>query len=144
MSFEGRGSYTQDPSSRRGRGKRGRGAKSNHQGYNPSTHQQHQKHKQEGAKHTKDRVKEELEKDNEENRTYTKFQLLEIFSSVEVDEATKLMTENICDNLLVNFSQSPVVMEEEERKLTLEDLKPRKGPGGPKKRSKFNIFNFYR
>jgi hypothetical protein len=40
-------------------------------------------------------------------------------------------------DIVVDQSQHPVLLEEVENELTLDDLRPRKGAGGPRKRSRF-------
>jgi hypothetical protein len=88
--------------------------------------------------HTKDRVKEELLKQNFDHETrYSKFELLEMFSSVNFDKAKKIMKNYENMDIVVDQSQHPVLLEEVENELTLDDLRPRKGAGGPRKRSKF-------
>lgn len=103
-------------------------------GYTDSSTKHHDK---EIGKHTKERVQEELAKTLEESHTYTKFQLLEIFTSVDFEKAKKLLTDTDCEDILVSMSQTPVLLEDSEQVLTLEDLRPKKGMGGPRKRSKF-------
>jgi hypothetical protein len=88
--------------------------------------------------HTKDRLKEELLKQNFDHETrYSKFELLEMFSSVNFDKAKKIMKNYENMDIVVDQSQHPVLLEEVENELTLDDLRPRKGAGGPRKRSKF-------
>jgi hypothetical protein len=74
----------------------------------------------------------------EESKIYTKFQLLEIFTSVDFEDAKKLFTDTDCEDILVQISQTPILLEDAESVLTLEDLRPKKGIGGQRKRS--NVF----
>lgn len=138
MSFEG-GNFGQDSWNRRGRGRRGRGARGGHTPQEPrgqDPRQEQPPQKKEYERKNKDRVRQELEKASEENRTYTKFQLLEIFSSIDIEAARQLMGGAENPDMIVDFSQNPVLLEEEENKLTLEELRPKKGMGGPRKRRK--------
>lgn len=160
MSYEGGGSYGQDFRGRRGRGRRSRATRGAHYGYDQRNmdfrqdnaeqnyghsqgyaqggnlqNQQHHEHKEVDSR-TRARVKEELAKETVEKRTYTKFQLLEMFSSIEVKAALKLMSDTECTDIIVDHSQTPVLLEEAESELTLEELRPKKGMGGPRKRGK--------
>lgn len=89
-----------------------------------------------GAQHTKERVKEELNKEYVEKRTYSKFTLLEMFTNVELAESVKRMESKIDEDILVKHCQDPVLLFEQEP-LTLEELKPKKGDTGGKYRNKF-------
>lgn len=92
-------------------------------------------------KNTKERVKQELAKTQVEKKSYTKIQLLEMYNSVDFAKCRALLVEKEELDLLVNHSQTPVLLEDNETELTLEELRPRKGKGPPRKRSKLRVFN---
>ena len=149
MSYEGSRGYEGDSKRGRGRGRRPRGSRggntgfdfrtsernkdddnrySNYkQGYNKSQVSVQNQGKREIGAHTKERVQEELLKSSEEKRTYSKIQLLEMFISVEIDQAKKIMQDDVAISILTDHAQSPILLEEPESELTLEDLRPRKG-----------------
>lgn len=62
-----------------------------------------------------------------------------MFSSVSFERAKKIMENYEHIDIVVELSQSPIVMEEVENELTLEDLRPKKGMGGPRKRGRFLV-----
>lgn len=163
MSYEGGRGYDSESRRGRGRGRRARGPRGTNtgfdfrnqdrnredanqyqnyrQGYNKPQNVGQNQGKKEVGVHTKERIKEELEKTSEVKMTYSKMQLLEMFYSVGIDQAKKLFHEEVEVDILIDHTQSPILLEEPENELTLEDLRPRKG-GGPRRRGKANLLIF--
>jgi len=153
MSYRGDGfsGYSRG-GSRRGRRGRGRG---NHYYDNRDQHQESKKNlpndpaiiipgkknqstKKEGAQKIKKAKEKEILEKIQETQKYSKFEMLEMFTSIEFDIAANIMKNFDGLDLIVNHSQNPVLLEEAESELTLEELRPRKGFGGPRKRGKFD------
>jgi len=73
----------------------------------------------------------------EEENVYSKSELLEMFCYKDFEKSQELMKNFEGLDLVTSHSQNPVLLGEGKDQLTLEDLRPKKGYGGPRKRGIF-------
>mmetsp|Transcript_19244 Transcript_19244/g.22281 ORF Transcript_19244/g.22281 Transcript_19244/m.22281 type:complete len:560 (+) Transcript_19244:51-1730(+) len=146
MSYEGGRGYDQDSRGRRSRGRgfrraawggRYRGNRDNREEQSKDQSSRQSFPKNQGVAPGRKEVGAKPEVKTDQKRMYSKSQMLEMFYSIDIATAKKYIHEEVEVDILVDLSQSPVLLDELENELTLENLRPRKGPGGPRKRGEY-------